>query len=77
MILFAAPVDSHPCNVRRQYLKYAFYFRISLSIPTGSLVAIVGQVGCGKSTLLSAILGETEKLHGSVFVEVRISGAQS
>jgi len=33
------------------------------------LVAVVGQVGCGKSTLLSAILGETEKLHGSVFVE--------
>ncbi|XP_067029429.1 multidrug resistance-associated protein 1-like isoform X2 [Acropora muricata] len=42
---------------------------ISLSIPTGSLVAVVGQVGCGKSTLLSAILGETEKLQGKVFVE--------
>ena len=49
-------------------------FRISLNIPTGSLVAIVGQVGCGKSTLLSAILGETEKLQGNVFVEVRIRG---
>ena len=49
--------------------------RISLSIPTGSLVAIVGQVGCGKSTLLSAILGETEKLQGKVFVEVGIAPA--
>ena len=37
-------------------------------------MAIVGQVGCGKSTLLSAILGETEKLQGNVFVEVRIRG---
>ena len=34
-------------------------------------MAVVGQVGCGKSTLLSAILGETEKLRGNVFVEVR------
>lgn len=47
-------------------------FRISLKIPSGSLIAIVGQVGSGKSTLLSAILGETEKLQGRVSVQVRI-----
>ena len=47
-------------------------FSISLNIPSGSLVAVVGQVGSGKSSLLSAILGETEKLQGNVFVEVRI-----
>ena len=47
-------------------------FRISLRIPSGSLIAIVGQVGSGKSTLLSAILGETEKLQGRVSVQVRI-----
>ena len=47
-------------------------FRISLRIPSGSLIAIVGQVGSGKSTLLSAILGETEKLQGRVSVHVRI-----
>jgi len=41
-----------------------------VNIPSGSLVAIVGQVGCGKSTLLSALLGETEKLHGKVYVKV-------
>ena len=35
----------------------------------------MGQVGCGKSTLLSAILGETEKLQGKVFVEVGIAPA--
>lgn len=41
-----------------------------MNIPSGSLVAVVGQVGCGKTTLLSALLGETEKLSGKVYVEV-------
>ena len=44
--------------------------RINLNIPSGSLVAVVGQVGCGKSTLLSSLLGETEKLDGNVYVDV-------
>ena len=44
---------------------------INVNIPRGSLVAVVGQVGCGKSTLLSSLLGETEKLEGSVYVDVR------
>ncbi|XP_018091823.1 multidrug resistance-associated protein 1 isoform X2 [Xenopus laevis] len=39
---------------------------IDLSIPEGSLVAVVGQVGCGKSSLLSALLGEMEKQDGYV-----------
>nr|XP_033816968.1 canalicular multispecific organic anion transporter 2 isoform X2 [Geotrypetes seraphini] len=42
---------------------------ISLMIPTGSLVAVVGHVGCGKSSLLSALLGEMEKLEGDVSVQ--------
>lgn len=41
-----------------------------MNIPSGSLVAVVGQVGCGKTTLLSALLGETEKLAGKVYVKV-------
>lgn len=41
-----------------------------MNISSGSLVAIVGPVGSGKSSLLSALLGETEKLEGSVAVEV-------
>ncbi|KAE8579699.1 hypothetical protein XENTR_v10024156 [Xenopus tropicalis] len=39
---------------------------INISIPEGSLVAVVGQVGCGKSSLLSALLGEMEKQDGYV-----------
>lgn len=41
---------------------------ITLSVPKGSLVAIVGSVGSGKSSLLSACLGDLVKLEGSVTV---------
>ncbi|NXD99825.1 MRP1 protein, partial [Chaetorhynchus papuensis] len=39
---------------------------LSVSIPEGSFVAVVGQVGSGKSSFLSAVLGEMEKLEGTV-----------
>uniref|UniRef100_A0A669QTK6 ATP binding cassette subfamily C member 1 n=1 Tax=Phasianus colchicus TaxID=9054 RepID=A0A669QTK6_PHACC len=39
---------------------------LSVSIPEGSLVAVVGQVGSGKSSFLSSLLGEMEKLEGTV-----------
>lgn len=43
---------------------------INLKIPSGKLVAVVGQVGSGKSSLLSALLGEMDKLSGRVNVHV-------
>uniref|UniRef100_A0AAQ4PBC7 ABC-type glutathione-S-conjugate transporter n=1 Tax=Gasterosteus aculeatus aculeatus TaxID=481459 RepID=A0AAQ4PBC7_GASAC len=43
--------------------------RISIHVPRGSLVAVVGHVGSGKSSLLSAMLGETEKRSGCVTVK--------
>ncbi|XP_072339968.1 ATP-binding cassette sub-family C member 3 isoform X2 [Scyliorhinus torazame] len=42
---------------------------ISMMIPQGSLVAVVGHVGCGKSSLVSALLGEMEKLEGRVAIQ--------
>ena len=39
---------------------------ISMRIKRNQLVAIVGQVGSGKSSLLYAILGEMEKMKGTV-----------
>ncbi|KAJ3271229.1 hypothetical protein HDV01_006962 [Terramyces sp. JEL0728] len=39
---------------------------INLTIPKGSLVAVVGTVGSGKSTLLSSLIGETKKTKGRV-----------
>lgn len=34
------------------------------------MVGIVGSVGCGKSSLLSAILGEMQKIKGTVTINV-------
>jgi ABC-type multidrug transport system fused ATPase/permease subunit len=39
-----------------------------LSIGHGELVAIIGPTGTGKSTLLNAMLGELNRLHGTVTV---------
>ncbi|KAI9333150.1 P-loop containing nucleoside triphosphate hydrolase protein [Zopfochytrium polystomum] len=41
---------------------------ITLRVPKGSLVAVVGTVGSGKSSLLNAITGEMKKLQGTVTV---------
>ncbi|XP_070703342.1 multidrug resistance-associated protein 1 [Pempheris klunzingeri] len=43
--------------------------KLNVCIPDGSLVAVVGHVGSGKSSLLSALLGEMEKLEGTVAVK--------
>jgi len=43
---------------------------LNLSIPRGSLVAVVGPVGSGKSSFLYALLGEMQRCAG----EVNISG---
>ncbi|XP_045840743.1 ATP-binding cassette sub-family C member 3 isoform X4 [Meles meles] len=42
---------------------------LNIQVPKGALVAVVGPVGCGKSSLLSALLGEMEKLEGTVCVK--------
>ncbi|XP_028913669.1 multidrug resistance-associated protein 6 isoform X3 [Ornithorhynchus anatinus] len=43
--------------------------RISLAVPRGHLLAVIGSVGAGKSSLLAALLGELSKLDGHVNVE--------
>lgn len=35
-------------------------------------MAVVGHVGSGKSSLLSALLGEMEKLEGTVAIKVAV-----
>ncbi|XP_076820993.1 multidrug resistance-associated protein 1-like isoform X2 [Clavelina lepadiformis] len=42
---------------------------ITMSVPEGTLAAVVGQVGCGKSSLMSALLGDMEKVEGHVSVK--------
>lgn len=46
---------------------------INLEIKKGFLVAVVGSVGAGKSSLISAMLGEMEKLSGSVNLNGRLA----
>lgn len=51
-------------------MKLFFSYRITVKVPEGKLVAVVGSVGCGKSSFLSAILGDMEKVSGKVVVKV-------
>jgi len=44
-----------------------------VSVGSGQLIAVVGMVGCGKSSLLSAMLGEMEKVKGSVNLKVNLT----
>ena len=46
---------------------------INVSVGRGKLVAVVGPVGCGKTSLISALLGEMEKVRGSVNIDGSIA----
>ena len=45
---------------------------VSLSVPTGDLLAVLGPSGCGKTTLLRAIAGFVRPSSGSVSVGSRV-----
>ena len=47
---------------------------LNFNIPRGSTTAILGPVGSGKSTLLNLLLGEVQKLKGSVVTSFSIAG---
>ncbi|KAF1316151.1 Abc transporter c family member 5, partial [Globisporangium splendens] len=46
---------------------------VNLTVKRGDFVVVHGAVGSGKSSLCSALLGEMEKLEGSVFVRGRVA----
>lgn len=50
------------------YGSHAVLQDISLSVPRGKVVAIMGGSGCGKSTLLRLIGGQLKPTHGQVLV---------
>uniref|UniRef100_A0A1I7U262 ABC transmembrane type-1 domain-containing protein n=1 Tax=Caenorhabditis tropicalis TaxID=1561998 RepID=A0A1I7U262_9PELO len=45
---------------------------INMSVWRGELVTVVGRVGSGKSSLLQALMGEMEKLSGSIAMHGRV-----
>lgn len=59
------PIDSTEQN-STTFTPYSHLRNINLSIPRGSLVAVVGSVGSGKSSLLSALVGEMKKVRGEI-----------
>uniref|UniRef100_A0AAY5EIB0 ABC-type glutathione-S-conjugate transporter n=1 Tax=Electrophorus electricus TaxID=8005 RepID=A0AAY5EIB0_ELEEL len=63
------PLKLGEFHLRGVYRHNTAFCRISVRIPRGTLVAVVGHVGSGKSSLLSAILGETERRSGSVAIK--------
>ncbi|CAG8848009.1 14296_t:CDS:2, partial [Racocetra persica] len=52
--------NSQPVSIKSQLRN------INVSIPRGTLVAVIGSVGSGKSSLLSALVGEMKKIKGEV-----------
>lgn len=47
--------------------------RVSLRVPSGALVCVVGGTGCGKSTLLASLLGEVPILSGKAGIRPKRS----
>uniref|UniRef100_UPI00358E52C2 ATP-binding cassette sub-family C member 2-like n=1 Tax=Myxine glutinosa TaxID=7769 RepID=UPI00358E52C2 len=47
--------------------------KLNVQIKEGSLLAVVGKVGAGKSSLLAAMLGEMERINGSVDIRGSIA----
>jgi zinc/manganese transport system ATP-binding protein len=53
-------------NVTLAYDRHPVLHHVELSIPAGSLTAIVGPNGSGKSTMLKAIMGELRPVTGEI-----------
>jgi NitT/TauT family transport system ATP-binding protein len=56
-------------HISKHFGKLAVLEDISLTAPSGSVLAIVGASGCGKSTLLNIIAGLTQADQGNVRID--------
>src|SRR5213592_2797910 len=56
-------------DLRFSYRDLEIFCGLSLRIPRGKVVAILGGSGCGKSTLLRLIGGQLRPLRGKVTVQ--------
>ena len=70
------PEDKEHFNgIRMEHVSYGYEGRaralqdVSLTIPKGSVVALVGLSGCGKSTTLRMITGLDEPTSGDIYID--------
>lgn len=56
---------------------YMSVFHMSLTIPRGRIIGLLGPNGCGKSTLIKMINGLLMPTSGSVYINGRLPGAES
>lgn len=54
-------------GVSKTYQKFKLN-NISLSLPMGSIMGIIGENGAGKTTLIKALLGLTKKDSGKIWI---------
>ncbi|MEW6524545.1 MAG: ABC transporter ATP-binding protein [Bacillota bacterium] len=59
---------------RLDHQKITAVDKVSLDIPTGTIIALVGQSGSGKSTLLSLLGGLDRPSEGQVFLDGKLFG---
>ena len=54
-------------SLSKHYGRRTILDRISLDVPQGSCVGILGENGCGKSTMLSILAGTLRRDEGEFF----------
>ena len=63
-------------SARQQQYNSFSLFSLNLHVRPGQLVAVVGHVGAGKSSLVQALLGEMDKLAGSITLRVSTAAGE-
>lgn len=70
-----SPITTIPCNKFLSFQNASISWTaestpvlhdLTLSIPTGKIIMVMGSVGCGKSTLLETIMGQTQIASGTM-----------